>query len=255
MSQKKPIFLSGVCQSDPDRLELSELKSDEMLLKNKKYNRFIGSRNGDKISGLWYSYDDKHQYIFEATRVRPDRREVLKGAKGQYKLTDISGFYGANTMTEIFRKNGVWRASGSEISGGMRTGFESLLSQNDRTLLSSFKLIVDETLGLRIYVKGVVVADLPFTDTPLFSFARTSKDQDETSRIEMYANADSFIGDKLHVATTDQITFTEYLPFENTPISGEHVISVDYDPITHLFTIQVIDRRCCGSTSLSFLRE
>jgi hypothetical protein len=253
LKHKKAIPLFGVCADG--KFELTEERSDVSPRNRDKASRFIGSKNGDKITGTWRSYDGKKEYPFAATKTTPDRREVMEDAKGEYQLTLISGSYLANTMTGIYKENGAWRATGSENYGGRREGYKSNLTKSDRALLSSFKLVVDESLQVRIYARGSVVADFPFRNQPTFTVKRITKTEYGSGRIYKYDNVNSFIENRMHIATTDDFLFTNYLAFDNTPIDPEHAVSVDYDPIKQLFQVEVMDKKCCGSTSLDFAKR
>jgi hypothetical protein len=148
-------------------------------------------------------------------------------------------------LTDVIKKNGKWMAGGSAISGGMREGFDVGLRNEAHNILSSFKLIVDESLDIKIFSNGEIAAKFPFSKESVFQVNRMKREEDETGKVFDYEGAGSFIENKLHIAMTDEFNFSKYLVFkvfEDTPMGEEHVVSLDYDPVEGGFELGVIDK-------------
>jgi len=253
VNYKKPIFLYGTCKNS--KINLQEQEENYHFPIKAKSNRIVGDISNGVLTGTWQSSDNKTSYALNARQVVPNKNDILKDAKGKYLLSSISGFYGANTMTDIFKENGSWHAGGSGISDGMRQGFDVDLSKDERHILSSFKLVTNESLGILIYCKGNIIAEFPFLNESIFDVKSITKKDDDIGRIYKYDKAGSFIENVLHIATTDKYSFSEYMPFENTPIDNTHAISIDYNPITGDFEVKIIDSQCCGATVLYFKKH
>lgn len=244
---KKPILLYGSC--DAKGIALEE-RSGEFGKKPHRFNKFEGARTDSDITGIWRSADGKKAYKFYARKIIPDKAEILGDAKGRYGLSSISGFYGANTMADIFYENGRWRASGSSISAGMRQGYDVRLSKKEQKILSSFKIVVDDALAVNVMVGNTVIAKFPYSDRSVFRVTSISRAEDTINRIFKDAERENFSEGRLHIATSDEFNFSDYVAFENTPIDPVHAVSVDYYPGG--FHISVIDKHCCGNTTLEF---
>ena len=250
LKHKKPIFLFGTCSDS--KIELQEQVDKLGYYSKKKSNTIHAGIVGGEIKGRWISSDGKIDLDFFATRVVPNKGQLLGDAVGKYALKNISGFYGANTMTDIYKANNKWKSTGSSISAGMRQGFGFDLSEREKKLLSSFALVVDENRAITITAGGRLIASFPFTEESEFSVTKMAREEDTIDRIFVYKDAGSFIENELHIATTDKFGMSSYLAFEATPIDDAHVMSLNYDPITLEFKMRVFDKNCCGSTSLYF---
>jgi hypothetical protein len=71
----------------------------------------------------------------------------------------------------------------------------------------------------------------------------------------MYRDIENFSDDKLHIATTDNVDFSKVIVFENTPLDSVYAVSVDYFPLTRRFQVFIIDKHCCGGTSLELTKH
>lgn len=248
---KKPILLNGACESK--NIALEERNNGEHKNNKVGFNKFIGIKNNDNIDGTWQSADGRKTYKFRAAKVVPNKAEILGDAKGEYYLLSISGFYGANSMADIYKEKGMWVASGSSISGGMREGYSFGLSNKEKKILSSFKIVVDEHLAVNITSEEVIIAKFPYSEKSVFRVKNISREEDDINRIYEYAKYDNFYRDRLHIATSDEFSFSNYITFENTPVDPVHAVTVDYYPGG--FEVSIIDKQCCGGTSLQFIRR
>lgn len=248
---KKPILLNGSC--DSKSITLEEQNDGKRKTNKTGLNKFIGIKNNDNIDGTWRSADGSKVYKFQATKIMPNKAEILGDAKGQYYLSSISGFYGANSMADIYKEKGGWLASGSSISGGMREGYLFSLIKKEKKILSSFKIVVDDQLAVNIISEEVIIAKFPYSEKSVFSVKNISREEDDINRIYEYAKYDNFYRDRLHIATSDEFSFSNYITFENTPVDPVHAVTVDYYPGG--FEVSIIDKQCCGGTSLQFIRR
>ena len=170
LTQKKPIVLNGTCGQG--KVELTEETKGAGHRKTKA-NGFSGAQAGNSITGVWKSPSTGKSYPFEATKITPDKKEVLEDARGEYRLTGISGFYGANTMDEIYKQKGQWRADESGIVDAMRQSSPVKLKTSERNLLSSFRLTVDESLAVTVYAGADLIATFPFSEKGIFSLDKS----------------------------------------------------------------------------------
>jgi len=247
---KKPIFLYGACNSS--NFDLQE--QEKMLGYREKDNKsvIIGIIKNNAMLGSWHSYDNKKTYSFEAKKITPDKKEILKDSIGDYAIYRISSFYGANTIADIFNDNGKWNASYSSISGGERSESDRKLSRDDIYMLTSFKLTVDSSLDVKIYSKDRIIADFPFFPGSFFQVKNITKEEDEKNnigRIFKYKGIGNFFENELHIATTDKFDFVSHLPLDE-PTNEDYVASLNYNPLTMQFEVNIVGTRCCDSTTL-----
>ncbi len=135
----------------------------------------------------------------------------------------------------------------------MRQGYSVGLSKKEKKILSSFKIVVDEQLAVNIISEDIIIAKFPYSEKSVFRVKNISREEDDISRIYEYAKYDNFYRDRLHIATSDEFNFSNYITFENTQIDPVHVVSVDYYPGG--FEVSIIDKHCCGGTDLKFVRR
>ena len=95
---------------------------------------FDGLLTGDTVSGFWVSADSSKRLPFRIEKAPLLKRTIFGWLRGgEWALDNAEGFYGANTMTELGKdQRGRWTSGGSAISGGMREGYESQLSKEDK---------------------------------------------------------------------------------------------------------------------------
>jgi hypothetical protein len=249
-TSKKYIPIYGSCDAKSFTLEEHgrEVRKAETRL-----SKFVGIENNGNMDGTWLSADGSRVYKFHAAKVIPNKRELLGDAKGEYYLATISGFYGANSMADIWRENGKWIANGSSISAGMREGYSFDLTKNDKRILSSFKILVDDDLAVNIISEKVVIAKFPYSEQSIFRVKNISREEDSINRIYKYAEYGNFQDNNLHIATSDEFNFSEYIAFESTPIDPVHALVVDYS--SEGFRVEILDKVCCGGTTLTFVKK
>lgn len=78
------------------------------------------------------------------------KKRIIKRAVGIYHLNNISGFAGANSLSDTYKENGHWVSTSSSIEEGMREAYDNDLTKNDLGLLNSARIEVDSTLTIRM---------------------------------------------------------------------------------------------------------
>jgi hypothetical protein len=249
---KKDILLRGICESG--KYELKEVHADGFHSKVKT-NGFAGAKKDARIEGYWHSADGKKSYRLEAVQFYPTKKKILGEAKGEYRLNSISGAYGANTLSEVYRDKGAWVASWSSNHGGRRESNSTpRLSKTDKYILSSMKVAVDQDLAVALFANGKVIYKFPYKEKSVFDITQFSK-EDGTYGPYRYLGIEDFYDDALHIAVTDKIDASDYIRFENTPMSSIYAISLDYSIMKRVFEISVIDKQCCNVTHLIFKKR
>jgi hypothetical protein len=249
---KKDILLRGACESD--KYELNEVHVDGFHRKAKT-NGIAGAKKDVRIDGYWRSADGKRSYRLEAEQFYPTKKQVLVEAKGEYRLDSISGAYGANTLSYIYRRKGDWVASWSSNVGGRREQNSTPhLSKTDKYILSSMKVSVDQDLAIALFVNGKAISKFPYKEKSVFDITQFSR-EDRTYGPYRYLGIDDFYDDALHIAVTDRIDGSDYIRFENTPMSSVYAISLGYSIMKRAFEISIIDKECCNVTQLIFTKR
>ena len=249
---KKDILLRGICESG--KYELKEVHVDDFHRKAKT-NGFAGTKKDARIDGYWRSADGKKLYRLEAVQFHPTKKQVLVEAKGEYRLDSISGAYAANTLSEIYRDKGYWIASWSSNSGGRRElNSTPRLSKIDKYILSSMKIAVDQDLTITLFANGKAIYTFPYKEKSVFDITQFSKEDGRYGPYR-YLGIDDFYDDALHIAVSDKIDGSDYIRFENTPMSTIYAISLDYSIMKRAFEIYIIDKQCCNVTHLIFTKR
>lgn len=249
--KRQAIPLFGKCSAA--LLNLSEEPQVSGRSMGTARNRIKADAVGGGFTGVWQSADGKKSFSFEAHQVRPDRRAMLVSAIGTYHLAGIGGFFGANTMSDIWRQGKGWKANISGISGGMREGSFVQLTAENIKLLNSLELRVDPDLNIEIQGRGRRLALFSYSERPSFRVTRISR-QDGVDRIFERDAPTSFLRGELRIATTDAIDAMPLVDFENMSLdtSTPVVAGLDYDPKRLRFYLQLLSANCCDSVVLSF---
>lgn len=250
--KREPISLLGAC--DAQRWRLTEWESADGVPRRATANTITAQLGDGKIKGQWQAGRNAKALSFEATAVEPTRSGMLGQARGPYRLRAITGFFGANTMTDIWHAGKRWKASASAISAGMREGFDVGLHRGDQALLDSFQLDVDDALNIEVRVKGQRVVWVPYAEQPAFAVTRISRADGEVQGIydgEAHSNFNRF---GLHIVTTDALELGPLLSFENIYFSQDAplALSLEYNPMTAGFEMRVISGQCCDAAALFF---
>gem|GEM_PF-2700254 len=92
----------------------------------------------------------------------------LSAAYRTYKLQEISGSTGANTLFDCVQYDRVWIATASENVGGMREGYALEVTDEDRARLNSVALTLNADGTVSLACSGSVLLSLPLdpTDRP-----------------------------------------------------------------------------------------
>jgi hypothetical protein len=252
--KRKVIALFGECSTT--RLLLSETNGAGSASKQPKYNQIMADANDGGFLGTWQSADGRRSLSFEARELRPDRRTVLASAVGTYPLSGISGFFGANTMSETWRSGKGWQANLSGIHAGVREGQFVPLGRESIKVLNSLEVRVNADLTVEILGLGRVLALFPYSEYPSFLIQRMSLD-DSSHRILGRNTRASFENKELRIATTDAVETELFASFENMPwdTSEPLALGLDYNPMERRFTLHLLPAGCCESVVLSFQPE
>ncbi|MFM9967269.1 MAG: hypothetical protein ACKVQK_02520 [Burkholderiales bacterium] len=253
---KRPIPLAGEC--DANKVTLNELTADGYTSVTPGPNRFIGVRSGNQFSGTWHSGNGVKAYDFTSLKVIPNKREILEDFRGEYLLVSMGGLSGANTLLDIYKRNGAWKASGSAISGGMRSGFSLDLNGRAKKILSTLKLVVDEELAVSIYSEDRRVAKFPYQENGGFkikNIQRQGNDLLQGDRFQIFERSEygNFHEGRLLLTTSDEFNFSELINFGVFAVEEEHAVAVDF--VLGGFDVRILNANCCDNVGLRFERR
>lgn len=261
LKYKNPIFVYGKCsdsafdlQEQPRQLGYTAGVGFKMP---GHHNIMTGEIVGNGLSGYWHARGKEKSFPFFAKEVEPDKKAILENAVGTYELSGVSAFCCANSMADYIKDGGSWSTAESAISNGRRESSDSSISKKEERLLSSFTLVLDESLEIRLYSAGQLIATLPYTSGSGFYVTDITQQEDKKNnigRIFKYKDVDTFIGNVVHMATTDKFKLLPYVPAPLQDESSRHAISVDYDPVAMEFQIAIISEQCCDNATL-YLRK
>jgi hypothetical protein len=263
LKYKKPIFLYGKCSTTT--FDLQEQRRQPGYTagvgfeERGQHNTIKGKIAENIISGLWQSPRNGRSYSFSAKEVVPDKRNILENAVGIYKLSSISAFCCANSMADYTKNAGSWDATGSAISDGRREAYDdSFISKRDQNLLSAFTLKVDQSLAIHLFSGKHLIVDLPYVSGTTFSVQNITQEEDKLNnigRIFKYEGINPFVGNMVHIATTDEFKLLPLVPAPLQELSSRHAISVDYNPSAMQFEITIISEQCCDNATLYLSKQ
>lgn len=261
IEHKRPIFLYGNCSNSTFELQEQKLQpgyvSGVGFKESGSHNLIKGETIGKQMLGSWRSSDGRRSYPFKAHQVQPNKNDALKYATGTYELSSISEFCCANSMMDYTNEKGIWSVSASSNHGGQRGLDNVQMSGNDRKLLSSFKLTMDASFEVEIFSGKKLIADFkpsPNTTFLVNNIKRQEDKENNIDRIYKYDGVDTFIGNVVHISTTDNFDLLPYIPIGLQENSSRHAISLDYDPISMDFEIGIISEQCCDHATLYLKR-
>lgn len=256
--QRLPVPLVGVCSAA--QLALQELPPRDAHHTGAPPHRIdaqgqpaAGGQGAGGYQGQWQSGDGRRTLRFEARPVPPDQRALLQQVVGDHPLGAISGFFGANTMSDISRWDGRWQAGSSGISGGTRQGQAVALRRSDLALLDSLMLRVTPALDVELRARGRAEARFAFSDAPAFHVTRISREEGDILGI-YHGEHSHWVGKRLRIATTDALNVLPWLPFQNLSLDADVPIAVvlELDPMSLSFELRLLSGRCCDQVSLQF---
>ncbi|WP_156804327.1 hypothetical protein [Rhodanobacter fulvus] len=263
LKYKKPIFLYGKCSTSTFNLQEQQRQSGYTagvgFEERGQHKTITGRIAGNIMSGFWHSSRNGKSYSFSAKEVDPDKRRILENAVGTYKLSNISAFCCANSMADYTKNAGSWGATGSAISDGRREASDdSFISERDQHLLSSFTLQMDQSLGIHLFSGQQLIANFPYASGATFSVRNITQAEDKLNnigRIFKYEGINSFVGNVVHISTTDEFKLLQYVPAPLQELSSRHAISVDYNPSAMQFQITIISEQCCDNATLYLSKQ
>jgi hypothetical protein len=250
--QRLPIPLLGLCSAE--RLRLQELPARNAHAPAGPAHRIEAQLQQGVWQGQWLSGDGRSVLRFDARPVPPDRRALLQQVVGEHPLEAISGFFGANTMSDITRDGSRWQASSSSISGGTRQGQPVGLRRSDLAVLNGLRLRVAPTLDIELLAQGRVVARFPFGDSPAFNVTHISREDGAIQGI-FHGEHSHWVGQRLRIATTDEIKLLPLLPFQNIYLdaAAPTAVVLELDPLSLSFELRLVSGHCCDQVTLQFV--
>ena len=217
---------------------------------------FDGHQIGDTVTGFWLSGDSSKRVPFRIEKQPLSKRTVFGWLRGaEWALEEAEGSYGANAMTSLQKDaKGRWTAGGSSISGGMREGYDTGLSKEEKRLLSGLRILVTDSLDVVVKTDAQELLRIAYSDDPLFALDHITPEADGIGRIHAYRGKPSLTIGDINIATTDRGKFDDVLKVDALPFDTPTAAHIEYGIAGDAFRISLISADCCASQDLAFRR-
>lgn len=182
------------------------------------------------------------------------KKELLQTLVGTHQLVNISGFTGANTMLDYTLEDSVWSTWGSSNVGGEREAFDIEMSEEGMRKLNSMKIVVDDSLNLRIECLGVVYRSIPFKEDGMSYFLSIKPEEFISNVPEDLKPASTFLKEDLYLYAEDEIPAREMELVDIMEISADAAI-LNYDTREHLFELILFEGGCCNTGIYTFKKN
>ena len=186
-----------------------------------------------------------------AVDVLSKKKSLLRGLVGEYKLTSISGFMGANTMVEYYIEKGKWVANGSMIMEGERGGFQEEISQEVLAKLKSMKIVVAADLSVKLVCNGKDYFNSSFSDTGMNYLLKKSPKEYESQLPATLNASTTFKDDYLYIYAKDSFNEIEVAAIDLLQVSA-NVVALTYNLKTKEFGLQMFFGDCCDNSTYIF---
>jgi hypothetical protein len=219
---------------------------------------FSGVLAGDRISGDWRSGDGKKTLSFAAAQTSEIRigskKDILRGAVGDFVLEIIEGSGGANAMWDTWKEGGRWRSNVSGISAGMRQAEETRLTRADIRLLDSLKIKVRPDLAIQLLANGNTMLEIPFLASGMDYKVKPLADPIGKDELKQLSRATTVLDETLYLYAHDDVDLSNALAgkFEATPYG---ILIVRYDMVGDNVELVFLNEQCCGGTTYRFTRQ
>lgn len=215
---------------------------------------FSGIIAGDTIKAVWSSPDGLRKLDVEVVMTSEaklkSKEEVLRQAIGTYYLESVGGAIGANGMFNMTKNNGVWKYTGSAISGGMRTGYENALSKKERSSLNSTRITVDSALTTRLIVQNRLLLEIPYNEKGMLYDLGEITHSVLAEAMKKLSPSTIYIEDKLYLAALQNVDYSNDLPIEVT----NGMLTLNFSPKSNSFAMHIATS-CCDNNLLIFSKH
>jgi len=191
----------------------------------------------------------------------PSKREALTKAVGTYKLASIQSNTGANTLLDIWTRQGRWSASSSHLVGGA-SGFHREaaaieLTREDIAALGSMSVVVDATLTVRVLAKGKILVQTPF-DEARMDYRIHDRDAGDRSELSQLDANTRFVDGQWYLSFIDGVKYADVFAthsgfrFVDEERAGKS--SLTYSPANDSFDMRLFPESCCDEDRFHFVK-
>lgn len=150
------------------------------------------------------------------------KKKTLNGLIGEYKLTHIDAFTGANNMMDYSIQKGEWVASGSSNSGGMRENHDIDLSKDELASLQTMKIVVADDLSVTLFCNNKAYFKAPFQEDGMTYLLKNSPK--DLNMEEDLTKTTVFIGEYLYLYAKDNLSENEINSLNIAYVGGDVVV-------------------------------
>jgi hypothetical protein len=158
-------------------------------------------------------------------------------------------------MTNLGKdQKGRWTAGGSANSGGMREGFDSQLSKEDKKILDGIRIQVTDSLELVVKINSEEILRIAYREDPLFELEQITQETDGIGRVHKYQEQPGLTLSGVNIATTDVGKFDDSFRIDALPYDVPSAAHIEYVIPGDVFRVSLISANCCASQELTFKR-
>lgn len=249
-----PILLRGV-MGPGATLALEEVLPDG----RPGTGRFAGTLVGLHVDGTWVTADGKRTLLFAAAQTSEihigSRRDIMRGAVGEYGLDRIGGSGGANAMWDTVHTKKGWASSMSSISMARRETEVVALTRAEQRLLDSLTFRVRPDLASELVVNGKVVLAIPFRDGAIQTHIKDADTESARDVVENLSTPSGIVDEDLYLLAQDGVDYAHTLSGNFQGANGDFLL-VRYAIASDSFALTFKEGDCCfgGSSTFTFTR-
>lgn len=174
----------------------------------------------------------------------------LKTLIGKYPLKTISGFMGANTMTDHYKdEKGNWTAGGSSNVGGMREGYDMEITPEDLSKLKTMLIEVKEDLTVVLSCENKVIYEIPFNEKIRYDLS----DKEYISKPEEVSPEVNMSNNWFFLLATDKLKKENYQAIDVLQIEAD-VLILKVSSTQAEFDMQLFYGDCCDNSTYTFAK-
>lgn len=185
-----------------------------------------------------------------AVTVKGKKGKVLLSCIGNYQLTAIEASVGANGMFDYIKESGVWSATGSAISDGMRESYTINLDKKNISELNGLSIEIDNNLNVRVFVNEEPIIEIPYSENQLL-FELKNNGKDYIPLPEKLERTTTFSGFYLYLMASDRLTNRKMNKLDLLDLNTD-VALLRYNQKEAQFELNLFQGECCDNSLYIF---
>jgi len=185
-----------------------------------------------------------------AVSVKGKKGKLLMSCIGNYQLTAIEASVGANGMFDYIKEDGVWNATGSAISDGMRESYTINLDKKSIAELNGLTIEIDNNLNVRVFLNEESLIEIPYDEFQL-RFELKNNGKDYIPLPEKLEKSTTFSGFYLYLMASDRITNRNMKKLDLLDLNAD-VALLRYNQKEVQFELNLFQGECCDNSLYIF---